>query len=614
MKLALCLGTAPTTAEAAVRRMLAAQTHHAGAPIAIHRLRAGALGVVGRPGDAPGTLLRRHQHNGNAIAVTGVPVARGSSLDAQLGAALENADEDASRRLQALDGAYVAAFWNEARGELALVTDCLGMQPLYAASRGEVALYASELKGIVAAGETGAEPEPDAAGWGAVFYFGHPVSARTTLAGVRRVPAATVIAHATPGAVPDERRYWEWPAIGGLPAAAASDRIVPELRRDVAAYAERFPASTLLLSGGFDSRLNLALAREAGVRPRLVIQSHPDENADADGNFAAAVARGFGLPVERVSARADYFSSDAYLQYLERNEIVTPSLYLFIANVASIVTPAMGAVWEGCVLGPGLKFGKGAQGFDAYLREAMHARRARHQEAARLLFRPEWLDELERGFDAELAAERARLGEDATASWRFNVETRARFRTGTNPYQVYDTSVPALTPGLSKASWEAICTADHAARLGKQLYFDLFARHFPRALAVPVASGADMYNPGGRAAVRYHRQRLAATAAHFLQRPKVARALGRVGFERGFAWEPSRFPRHALMASEPNPAVFDVAAVDRLRHLSRAPAPAEQLAIEMLFYMESWRHIMRGDLRSWMGAQDGRATPAAVPA
>jgi hypothetical protein len=47
--------------------------------------------------------------------------------------------------------------------------------------------------------------------------------------------------------------------------------------------------------------------------------------------------------------------------------------------------------------------------------------------------------------------------------------------------------------------------------------------------------------------------------------------------------------------------VFDVAAVDRLRRANRAPSPAESLAREMLFYFEAWGHLLRGDLREWLG-------------
>jgi hypothetical protein len=342
------------------------------------------------------------------------------------------------------------------------------------------------------------------------------------------------------------------------------------------------------------------------VRPRQLSHSHPDENADADGRFAHAAARIFGATVERAVASPDFFSSDAYLDYLRRNELVTPSLYLFIANVSHVVTPAMRAVWDGCILGPALKFGKRAQGFDAYLGEAMAGRRARHEAAGALLFRRDWLAELNEGFDAELRAARERLGDSPTAPWQFNLETRVRYRTGTNPYQVYDSIVAPLTPGLSKASWEQVCAADHGARLDRRLYMALFDRHFPAALRVPVVSGHEMINTGVRATLRFYRQHAAAAAADLLQRPKVARALGRLGAPPRFTWQPSHFLERALADARPDPAVFDVAAVDRLRRREQPPTPPEALAIEMLFYMEAWRRVLGGTLDEW------RATP--VPA
>ena len=615
MKLAICLGAPADEATAVVRRMVAAQAWSPAAPRDVIAFPLGAVGFVGRPGQGAGDLLRRQAPNGNVLVVAGTPIARGRSLDADLARAVEEADATAVALLEALDGAYVAVLWQEREQRLSLVTDCLGMQPLYTATRGRRVLYASELKGIAAA-EPAAAPVPDPAAWGAVFYFGHPISARTTVTGVRRVEPATVITHAPGDAELRERRYWRWEATGGVPAPAAADAIVAELRLDAAAYAAQHAQTTLLLSGGFDSRLNLALAHEVGLSPRLLSHSHPDENADADGKFAHATARIFGATVERARASADFFSSDGYLDYLRRNELITPSLYLFIANVSHVVTPAMRAVWDGCILGPALKFGRRGQGFDAYLREALAGRRARHEAAGALLFRRDWLATLNEGFDAELRAERERLGDGPIAPWRFNLETRVRYRTGTNPYQVYDSVVAPLTPALSKASWEQVCLADHAARVDLRLYMALYSRHFPAALRVPVVSGHEMINTGGRATPRFYRQRAAAAAADLLRRPKVARALGRLGAPPKFTWHPSRFVEQALAEAPLESTVFDDAALGRLRRRDRPPTPPEALAIEMLFYMQAWRRVLDGTLEAWrstpaVSAPSARAVPAA---
>lgn len=305
------------------------------------------------------------------------------------------------------------------------------MQPLYRAAAGVELLFAPEVKVFVRAGALAAEA--DAGTWGAMLCFGHQIGPQSLLTGAVRVPAAAAMRFSS---AHHERTSatWAWLASVRAPATPAlRDAVGEAVRADVAAYASAHPDASILLSGGFDSRLILCVCRELGLRPGAIVQSHPDENADADARFGEAFARGLGLSSRRVPVGTDFFSSDAYLRFLERNEIATPSYQLFISTIAAAVAPERHGVWEGLLLDPALKFDYGEGSFTPYLKSRMHTRRA-YSDAARLVFAPAGAERMEVEHDALVAAEQALFPDDADGVWRFSVLNRPRFRTGVNPY------------------------------------------------------------------------------------------------------------------------------------------------------------------------------------
>ncbi|HEX5579925.1 MAG TPA: hypothetical protein VFX39_00015 [Gemmatimonadaceae bacterium] len=521
-----------------------------------------------------------------------------TGADPLVRAALSGDDDVATmERLRGLDGAFVAIWWNARTCELAVVTDFLGMQPLYRASSGGATFFASEMKAFAQAGLL--PVEPDAGAWGAMLFFGHQIGPRSLLEGVTRVPAARAITFTAPGR---ERGWstWEWPASRGTPdGPALRDAVGEAVRADVAAYAASHPGASLLLSGGFDSRLILCLCRDLGLSPRVLIQSHPDENADADARFAHAFARACGLDARVFPARADFYGSGDYLRFLELNEVATPSLYLFIPNVAPVARPERRGVWEGLLLDPALKFDYGEGGFARYLDSRAGARSA-YREAARLVFAPAWAERMGEEFDAVVAAERACFSDDAEGVWRFSVLNRSRFRTGVNPYQVYDTTTPPLTPGMSKRFWEVVADADPAARFGKRLYRAVFGRLAPDGMRVPIATGATLL-PGSGGAMLYRAQRARAAVQRLAQRPRVDRLLRQARLPAPFTWRRSRFLDLALREAALDDPRLNADWI-RGRRTGSAAGPVDQVALEVLMYWQAWHHVMRGDLLTRWGS------------
>lgn len=117
-------------------------------------------------------------------------------------------EEEGERCVERLQGMFAFAIWDRVRGRLLLARDRLGIKPLYYASTERELLFASEIKGILAARSSRAEfndailPE---------FLANRFVAGEETFfRGVRKLlPGRTLAWSAADGF--QERRYWRLP-------------------------------------------------------------------------------------------------------------------------------------------------------------------------------------------------------------------------------------------------------------------------------------------------------------------------------------------------------------------------------------------------------------------
>jgi hypothetical protein len=111
------------------------------------------------------------------------------------------------------------------------------------------------------------------------------------------------------------------PGIDRAPLAEHLERNLANLRRYYAAPASAFGDNIdTALSGGYDSRLTLALLREAGVAPSLHVYGR-DEDADVRIAKAIAAAEGFSLEHVDKSAAAPV-DPDAFAETIARNPLM----------------------------------------------------------------------------------------------------------------------------------------------------------------------------------------------------------------------------------------------------------------------------------------------------
>ena len=166
-----------------------------------------------------------------------------------------------------LNGMFAFALHDHETGSVWLVRDRLGIKPLYLAETPGGLRFASTLPALLEAGGVDTSLDPVAVHHYMHFHAVVP-SPRTVLAGVRKLPPAT-IAHFRPDGTRTDTEYWRLEM--GTPADQ-SGRRAEEWEEEVlatlrSAVADRLVADVpvgVLLSGGLDSSLIVGLLAEAG--------------------------------------------------------------------------------------------------------------------------------------------------------------------------------------------------------------------------------------------------------------------------------------------------------------------------------------------------------------
>jgi len=208
--------------------------------------------------------------------------------------------------LQRLLGMFAFAISERDTGRLVLARDRLGIKPLYLDHTADRLRFASTLPALLAAGGTDTSIDRTALAYYMSFHSVVPAP-RTILAGVRKLPPATVRIVDPDGAVHD-KVYWEptftrddgradWSGRDWEEALLASLRTAVE-RRMVADV----PVG-VLLSGGIDSSVVVALLAESGQRDLTTFSIGFESAAGESGDefeYSDLVAKHFGTSHHRI--------------------------------------------------------------------------------------------------------------------------------------------------------------------------------------------------------------------------------------------------------------------------------------------------------------------------
>jgi asparagine synthase (glutamine-hydrolysing) len=245
-------------------------------------------------------------------------------------------EEEGEACVERLQGMFAFAVWDRSRQTLLLARDRLGIKPLYYALTPHELLFASEIKGLLAAG---LRPEFDLEVLPEYLATGFVSGERSFFRGVRRLPPGHVLSW-SPGNGVRHRRYWSLPA-------PATDSHAPRERarelRDRLSTAVRSHLMSdvplgLFLSGGIDSSALLALMAPMVKEPvRTFAVGFADREAN-ELHYARLAARSAGAEHrEVVVAPTEFFDVLPRLVWHEDEPIAFPSsipLY-FVSALAS---------------------------------------------------------------------------------------------------------------------------------------------------------------------------------------------------------------------------------------------------------------------------------------
>lgn len=594
MKLSIALHPDADLTRELIRRMGGAQKFRESDEARYFELACG--GVAYTPGTHRASQVRFLRRNGgNLLVFAGVPISVEGLLDQRLDRIATQDFSTAVKEISSLDGAFVAVLWDETGKRLAIVTDFIGLQPLYMAESNGYLLFSSDIKAIMATGLVALEP--DTAGWGAFIATGHWLGDHTSVNGIRRAAPGSVYVYDMAQRRLEHSSYWRYPEPKQLDRIEQVDvdAIAGTLRATIAAYGEHSREGTVPLSGGFDSRLILTVVKEMGFTTRIVTMEHPDESLNMDGRLARRVARRFGIIPECHMPVRSYYGTEEYVNYVVLNEVSTPSLYLYIAQLSAYLKPDMTSIWEGLVPGALITPPGGAHGGDFAELMRVKCRLEDHKlwRAARLLFRESFACELYQSFLDIFRRESSRYSDDGFGTSEFIVRNRMRNRTGQNPVKVYSAHVLTFNPGLSRAFFEATGGIPYDLRVKHKIYSELYRRHFPKMGRIPFLS-ANTLHPGlSRFDVQYHVTKVRLSKPYRRYSWAIQSRLGRE--DRWVWWDESPLIGRILDLMPPDDPYLNPGTIQAARR-GDYPEGLHYQVKALLFYWQMWKWIMAGEL------------------
>jgi asparagine synthase (glutamine-hydrolysing) len=172
--------------------------------------------------------------------------------------------------VERLSGMFAFAIWERGSGKVFLARDRLGIKPLYLAPIAHGLRFASSLPALLASGGIDTSVDPVALHHYMTLHAIVPAP-RTIVRGVQKLPPATTLTIDADG-TQHTRRYWDLsfetpPSERSAPIEHWQERAMLAMRRAVKRRTVADVPVGVLLSGGFDSSLIVALMAELNPGP-----------------------------------------------------------------------------------------------------------------------------------------------------------------------------------------------------------------------------------------------------------------------------------------------------------------------------------------------------------
>jgi len=236
-----------------------------------------------------------------ALLDAGVRLSRGTDVELLLEMYLRHG-EDFVRRL---NGAYALAIWDRRTSKLLIANDRLGLVPLYYARTTRGLSFGSGVRAVLA--DPRIPRAVDQVALAEFLTFDHALHDRTLVEDVRLLPQASVLTFRA--GVVKIRSYWRLDyrrTVPYLPEPEAIEGLLFLLRQGTQRMAvQGDELQGLLLSGGLDSRLLLALLCEAVPASQLVSYTWGLGDCD-DERYAREASRAAGVTHRFLNLPSDW--------------------------------------------------------------------------------------------------------------------------------------------------------------------------------------------------------------------------------------------------------------------------------------------------------------------
>jgi len=246
--------------------------------------------------------------------------------------------------LTRLNGIYAIAVWDVPKQRLLLARDRAGVKFLYYRVDADEMVFGSELRAVHAA--TGTRPTLDPVALNLFLRYRYTPSPLTIYAGVRKLTAGTKLV-VVGGRVCVER-YWDYDPTPFDPEptpVAAQEEVLARYTEAVRRQLMSDVPVGLLLSGGVDSALLLALMNKHGAAWRTFSVGYGSEYANDELVDAGQTARLFGAQHTEVRLdRAGFEAGLSTVVDVMEEPVATPSivaLYHLCERVAEDVKVAL---------------------------------------------------------------------------------------------------------------------------------------------------------------------------------------------------------------------------------------------------------------------------------
>ncbi len=207
--------------------------------------------------------------------------------------------------VERLDGEFAVAVWDPRRPRVVLARDRAGERPLFFHLQQNLVRFATEIAALATDESLRLSLDTDALR--GYLQFGSFAAPRTPFREIEKVGPAEIIAIDAGGV--QRRRYWRWSIVETPKTEPSLEQFDAIFREAVRRQSDVEVPYGVFLSGGVDSSLIAAVARQ--LRPDVRLRAYTLRFSEAsydEGQFAERVARQLGLEAVTVWVKPESFA------------------------------------------------------------------------------------------------------------------------------------------------------------------------------------------------------------------------------------------------------------------------------------------------------------------